>query len=76
MTQITTRYSKAKIKKHNMLIDEMGGTNALARQLDLKKQTVSSWRRDGIPKAWLWTFFIEARKRGEGEEFLASIGET
>jgi hypothetical protein len=42
-------------------IDAMGGTNAVARMLGLPKQTVSSWKRGGLP----------ARRYYELREFFA-----
>ena len=45
---------KLRRKPHadNPLIDEMGGTGALARKCGLTTQAISKWRSEGIPKAW------------------------
>ncbi len=34
----------------NWVIDELGGTSAVARIFDIKPASVSEWRKDGIPK--------------------------
>lgn len=40
----------------NKLIDDLGGTNEVARLCDVKPPSVSEWRRNGIPKPWLKYF--------------------
>ena len=35
------------------VIDDLGGTNAVAELCDVSPQAVSQWREDGIPKARL-----------------------
>lgn len=35
----------------NKVIDELGGTNAVAELCQITPQAVSQWREDGIPKA-------------------------
>lgn len=35
----------------NLIIDELGGTGAVAGLCDVSKQAVSQWRTDGIPRA-------------------------
>ena len=37
----------------NIIIDELGGTNATARICEIKPPSVSEWRKNGIPKPWL-----------------------
>lgn len=37
----------------NKIIDELGGTNAVARMCNVKPASVSQWRTDGIPQARL-----------------------
>lgn len=37
------------------LIDALGGTSALARELAVRPQSVHSWRSDGVPAARLQT---------------------
>ncbi len=39
--------------KHSKLIDELGGTSEVARQLDVTESCVSHWRRRGISRAHL-----------------------
>lgn len=39
----------------NELIDQLGGTNKVARLFEISGASVSGWRRDGIPKARLQT---------------------
>lgn len=38
---------------HSKLIDDMGGTVAVARLCAVSSQAVSKWRNDGIPSARL-----------------------
>jgi len=40
----------------NYIIDQLGGTNAVARLCDIKSPSVSEWRTKGIPKPWLKYF--------------------
>jgi hypothetical protein len=37
----------------NKIIDDLGGTNEVARLCDIKPASVSEWRTNGIPKARL-----------------------
>lgn len=37
----------------NLIIDNLGGTNAVATMCDVKPPSVSEWRRLGIPKSRL-----------------------
>jgi hypothetical protein len=37
----------------NKIIDDLGGTNAVAALCDIKPASVSQWRTDGIPHARL-----------------------
>jgi len=37
----------------NKIIDDLGGTGAVAGLCDVTPQAVSEWRKDGIPKARL-----------------------
>lgn len=37
----------------NIIIDELGGTNAVADLCHVTKGAVSQWRNDGIPEARL-----------------------
>lgn len=37
----------------NTIIDELGGTNAVARLCEIEPASVSEWRKTGIPKARL-----------------------
>lgn len=39
--------------KANRIIDELGGTNAVAELCEVTPQAVSQWREDGIPNARL-----------------------
>lgn len=38
---------------HSWLIDEFGGTSAVAKMFDIEPASVSYWRAKGIPKARL-----------------------
>jgi hypothetical protein len=35
------------------VIDQLGGTAAVAEMCDIKPPSVSEWRKTGIPKPWL-----------------------
>ena len=39
--------------QHSQLIDQMGGTVAVARICNVSSQAVSKWRNEGIPEARL-----------------------
>lgn len=54
----------------NKTIDRLGGTSVVARLCDITTASVSDWRHNGIPKAWLKYFqcirpdvFAEERKQ-------------
>lgn len=38
---------------HSRLIDDLGGTSAVAKMFDIEPPSVSYWRANGIPKARL-----------------------
>ena len=42
-----------KHKNHSKIIDEFGGTVAVARLCKVSSQAVSKWRNEGIPEARL-----------------------
>lgn len=39
----------------NELIDELGGTAAVAKLFEVKDPSISGWRKNGIPKARMQT---------------------
>lgn len=43
----------------NKIIDEMGGTGAVARDCKITAGAVSQWRENGIPKPWLKYFSLK-----------------
>jgi len=43
----------------SQLIDEMGGTGAVASLCDISSQAVSKWRKSGIPAPWLKYFQLQ-----------------
>ncbi len=49
---------------HNKLIDELGGTTAVARLLGIKAPSVHAWRTGGIPDDKLIRLAPLAEKRG------------
>lgn len=47
------------------IIDELGGTGSVSRELDQLKSVVSGWRTRGIP-SWHWPALVRfAAKRGK-----------
>lgn len=46
-------YNSPMDKEANRIIDDLGGTNAVARMFDIEPPSVSDWRKTGIPKARL-----------------------
>ena len=40
----------------NKIIDELGGTCAVAKFCSIKPPSVSAWRTKGIPRPWLMLF--------------------
>lgn len=48
---------------HSALIDNLGGTSAVARALGVADQTVSSWRERGVSWRYRPTLATMARRR-------------
>jgi hypothetical protein len=46
------------------LIDELGGTSAVARALGVKVAAVSNWKRRGWPDSAKWKLIELAHQRG------------
>lgn len=49
------------------IIDQLGGTVAAAAALKLSKQTVSNWKKSGIPPKW-WNDVCHVAKAMERED--------
>lgn len=45
-----------KTEMANYVIDSLGGTSAVARLCEIEPPSVTGWRSNGIPKAWLRYF--------------------
>lgn len=45
-----------KTEMANYVIDALGGTSAVARLCEIEPPSVTGWRSNGIPKAWLRYF--------------------
>jgi DNA-binding transcriptional regulator YdaS (Cro superfamily) len=56
------------------LIDALGGTSALARLLNVRPQSVHSWRTDGIPSARIQTLQALAMARADIAKALKRAG--
>lgn len=54
------------IKQSNQVLDALGGNVAVANALDVSSQTVSYWRRTGIPRAWAMYIALRYKKQLKG----------
>lgn len=58
----------------NLIIDELGGTGAVAELCDVTTGAVSQWRNDGIPRARL--MFLKVKRPGVFRRLAVAAGDT